>query len=99
MFCDSIYPLTKFKEIFGYPVLDGSTAESQRKRVLAEFRQSTTQNIVFLSKIGDTSIDLPEATVLIQVKVREGRRRSDWVAFCDRRWDCVRAPRRSSTRL
>ena len=77
VFCDSIYPLTKFKEIFGYPVLDGSTAESQRKRVLAEFRQSTTQNIVFLSKIGDTSIDLPEATVLIQVQGQEGSRRQE----------------------
>ena len=77
VFCDSIYPLTIFKEIFGYPVLDGSTAESQRKRVLAEFRQSTTQNIVFLSKIGDTSIDLPEATVLIQVQGQEGSRRQE----------------------
>ena len=58
-------------------MLDGSTAESQRKRVLAEFRQSTTQNIVFLSKIGDTSIDLPEATVLIQVQGQEGSRRQE----------------------
>ena len=77
MFCDSIYPRTKFGQIFGYPVLDGSTAESQRKRVLAEFRQNTERNVVFLSKIGDTSIDLPEATVLIQVQGQEGSRRQE----------------------
>ena len=77
VFCDSIYPLTKFGQIFGYPVLDGSTAESQRKRVLAEFRQNTERNVVFLSKIGDTSIDLPEATVLIQVQGQEGSRRQE----------------------
>ena len=33
--------------------------------------------VVFLSKIGDTSIDLPEATVLIQVEGQEGSRRQE----------------------
>ena len=75
VFCDSIYPLNIFAELFGYPVLTGITNESKRKKDLSEFRQRRDRNVVFLSKIGDTSIDLPEATVLIQVEGQEGSRR------------------------
>lgn len=45
--------------------------------MLGEFRRDRSKNIVFLSKIGDTSIDLPEATVLIQVEGQEGSRRQE----------------------
>ena len=77
VFCDSIYPLNIFAELFGYPVLTGITNESKRKKDLSEFRQRRDRNVVFLSKIGDTSIDLPEATVLIQVEGQEGSRRQE----------------------
>lgn len=77
VFCDSIYPLHKFGELFECPVLDGSCREPHRKRVLNEFRNSPMSKVVFLSKIGDTSIDLPEATVLIQVEGQEGSRRQE----------------------
>ena len=77
VFCDSLYPLELFERIFHYPVLTGNSSDKERKRVLGEFRQNTGKNIVFLSKIGDTSIDLPEATVLIQVEGQEGSRRQE----------------------
>lgn len=77
MFCDSIFPLHKFGDLFGYPVLDGSCREPHRKRVLNDFRNSSAGSVVFLSKIGDTSIDLPEATVLIQIEGQEGSRRQE----------------------
>lgn len=77
VFCDSIFPLHKFGDLFGYPVLDGSCREPHRKRVLNDFRNSSVGSVVFLSKIGDTSIDLPEATVLIQIEGQEGSRRQE----------------------
>lgn len=77
VFCDSIYPLERFKEIFREEVLTGSSSEAHRKDVLTRFRQTNSCNVVFLSKIGDTSIDLPEATVLIQVQGQEGSRRQE----------------------
>lgn len=77
VFCDSIFPLHKFGELFGYRYLDGSCGEPYRKRVLNDFRNSSAGSVVFLSKIGDTSIDLPEATVLIQVEGQEGSRRQE----------------------
>ena len=77
VFCDSIYPLRVFADLFGYPVLTGSTSDSKRKHDLSDFRQRSDRNVVFLSKIGDTSIDLPEATVLIQVEGQEGSRRQE----------------------
>lgn len=57
--------------------MTGSSSEAQRKDVLSRFRQTNSCNVVFLSKIGDTSIDLPEATVLIQVQGQEGSRRQE----------------------
>lgn len=77
MFCDSIYPLERFREIFREEVLTGSSSEAHSKDVLTRFRQTNSCNVVFLSKIGDTSIDLPEATVLIQVQGQEGSRRQE----------------------
>lgn len=77
VFCDSIYPLEQFQNIFGEEVLTGSSTEAHRKDVLTRFRQTNSCNVVFLSKIGDTSIDLPEATVLIQVQGQEGSRRQE----------------------
>ena len=35
VFCDSIYPLNIFAELFGYPVLTGITNESKRKKDLS----------------------------------------------------------------
>ena len=66
-----------FADLFGYPVLTGSTSDSKRKHDLSDFRQRSDRNVVFLSKIGDTSIDLPEATVLIQVEGQEESRRQE----------------------
>jgi DNA excision repair protein ERCC-3 len=44
---------------------------------LHQFRYNPALNTIFLSKVGDTSIDLPEATCLIQISSHYGSRRQE----------------------
>lgn len=46
-------------------------------RVLQHFQHNPLVNTIFLSKVGDTSIDLPEATCLIQISSHFGSRRQE----------------------
>ena len=46
-------------------------------RVLQQFRFNPALSTIFLSKVGDTSIDLPEANVLIQISSQYGSRRQE----------------------
>lgn len=45
--------------------------------ILQEFKCNPNVNTIFLSKVGDTSIDLPEATCLIQISSHYGSRRQE----------------------
>lgn len=49
------------------PYIYGATPESERARILGTFRVNPLVNCIGLSKVGDTSIDIPEANVIIQV--------------------------------
>lgn len=51
----------------------------ERTLILAQFKNATDPqyNTLFLSKIGDTSIDIPEANVLIQISSHAGSRRQE----------------------
>ncbi|KAL9032926.1 MAG: hypothetical protein Q9214_007753, partial [Letrouitia sp. 1 TL-2023] len=53
------------------------TPQAERLRVLENFQHSDQVNTIFLSKIGDTSLDLPEATCLIQISSHYGSRRQE----------------------
>lgn len=46
-------------------------------RILQHFQHNPLVNTIFLSKVGDTSIDLPEATCLIQISSHFGSRRQE----------------------
>lgn len=46
-------------------------------RILQNFQHNPVVNTIFLSKVGDTSIDLPEATCLIQISSHFGSRRQE----------------------
>ncbi|KAJ1640181.1 hypothetical protein T492DRAFT_1139070 [Pavlovales sp. CCMP2436] len=45
--------------------------------VLARFREDHSVRTIFLSAVGDTSIDIPEASVIIQVNSHFGARRQE----------------------
>ncbi|KAF1775978.1 Helicase XPB/Ssl2, N-terminal domain [Phytophthora cactorum] len=51
--------------------------QRERMRLLQSFRSSPLVNVICISKVGDTSIDLPEANVIIQVSSHFGSRRQE----------------------
>lgn len=62
----------------GKPFIYGATSHEERSRILNLFRQGHPQfRTIFLSKVGDTSLDLPEATCLIQISSQFGSRRQE----------------------
>jgi len=77
VFSDNVFALEKYAIRLGKPFIHGSTGHEERQRLLDLFRVHPTYNTIFLSKVGDTSIDLPEATCLIQISSHFGSRRQE----------------------
>ncbi|KAJ8102255.1 P-loop containing nucleoside triphosphate hydrolase protein [Lipomyces tetrasporus] len=77
VFSDNVYALQayaqKLKKFFIY----GGTPQGERMNILQNFQLNPEVNTIFLSKVGDTSIDLPEATCLIQISSHYGSRRQE----------------------
>jgi DNA excision repair protein ERCC-3 len=63
-------------EYLGAPIVEGSTTNKQRERLFDEFRSGTLRTLV-ISKVGNFSIDLPEAAVAIQVSGTFGSRQEE----------------------
>merc|ERR1719223_2154908 len=59
------------------PLIYGETSEKERQVILGSFRTNSLVQTICISKVGDTSIDLPEANVIIQVSSHFGSRRQE----------------------
>jgi len=77
VFSDSVRALKDYATRLGKPYIYGPTSQVERMRILQQFQTNPSINTIFLSKIGDTSIDLPEATCLIQISSHFGSRRQE----------------------
>ncbi|KAH3674217.1 hypothetical protein WICMUC_003459 [Wickerhamomyces mucosus] len=77
VFADNVYALQEYALKLGKPFIYGSTPQQERMNILQNFQYNDQVNTIFLSKVGDTSIDLPEATCLIQISSHYGSRRQE----------------------
>ena len=77
VFSDNVYALESYAKKLKKFYIFGGTNQNERMRVLENFQHSDVVNTIFLSKIGDTSLDLPEATCLIQISSHYGSRRQE----------------------
>ena len=77
VFSDNVYALKAYALKLGKPFIYGPTSQNERMQVLQQFQSNPDVNTIFLSKVGDTSIDLPEATCLIQISSHYGSRRQE----------------------
>ncbi|WP_020526003.1 DNA repair helicase XPB [Catelliglobosispora koreensis] len=68
--------LHELGEHLGVPVIHGATTNKERERLFDAFRAGEVSTLV-LSKVGNFSIDLPEATVAIQVSGTFGSRQEE----------------------
>jgi DNA excision repair protein ERCC-3 len=63
VFCDRPIILHYFSDLLKIPIIDGEIKSEERKKIYEWFKSSNTLNTIFLSRVGDTAIDLPCANV------------------------------------
>lgn len=77
VFSDNVFALRAYALKLTKPYIYGDTPQKEREMVLSNFQHNDSVSTVLLSKIGDTSLDLPEATCLIQISSHYGSRRQE----------------------
>ncbi|MGW4893703.1 DNA repair helicase XPB [Kitasatospora sp. NPDC004240] len=68
--------LDELGEVLGAPVIKGETSNAQREKLFDAFRAKEI-GVLVVSKVANFSIDLPEATVAIQVSGTFGSRQEE----------------------
>ena len=65
VFSDDIFALEWLAKYLKRPYISGKVSQLERLNVLEYFKTTNKVNTILLSKVGDTSIDLPMANVII----------------------------------
>ena len=77
VFSDNVFALKEYAVRMGKPYIYGPTSQGERLHILQNFIHNPKVNTIFISKVGDNSIDLPAANVLIQISSHGGSRRQE----------------------
>lgn len=77
VFSDNVYALKYYARKMEKPFIYGATSQGERMQILQNFKYNPRVSTIFVSKVADTSFDLPEANVLIQVSSHGGSRRQE----------------------
>ncbi|KAL7671210.1 hypothetical protein ACOME3_006114 [Neoechinorhynchus agilis] len=77
VFSDSVFALKDYAIRLGKPFIHGPMTQAERLRVLSNFIHNPNIKTIFVSKVADTSFDLPDANVLIQISSQAGSRRQE----------------------
>ena len=77
VFSDNVYALQTYAKKLMKPFFFGGTGNAERQEILDYFSNSPKCSTLFLSKIGDTSLDIPEASCLIRISAQYGSRRQE----------------------
>lgn len=74
VFCDIIHILIHLAGLLHCPEIHGETPENVRSSIFHEFKNGSKVNTLILSSVGDKAIDLPSASVVVQVCSNYGAR-------------------------
>merc|ERR1711933_60220 len=79
VFSDNISALCLYATKLQRPYIYGATPHAERTRILETFKTTGPESIntIFISKVGDNSIDIEKANVLIQISSHGGSRRQE----------------------
>ena len=77
IFSDNLFVLELYSKYLSLPMISGSVPHHERIRILFNFENTTASNTILVSKVGDNSIDLPGANVIIQISSHFGSRRQE----------------------
>ncbi len=76
VFIDTIDILIEFATLLGFPYICGDVQEYERDKILAFFKHlGDDWNVIFISRVGDVGLDLPDANVAIEISSLFGSRR------------------------
>lgn len=62
--------------LFGFPLITGKTKTAEREKLYENFRSGRVKRLI-VSKVGNFSVDLPDANILIQVSGTFGSRQEE----------------------
>lgn len=68
--------LELIQSLLGFPLITGSTPNSERERLFKEFREGVISTLI-VSKVANFAIDIPDANVLIQISGTFGSRQEE----------------------
>ncbi|MBO8436766.1 MAG: DEAD/DEAH box helicase [Spirochaetes bacterium] len=68
--------LEVFKKEFGYPIITGATPTKKREELYALFKEGKIK-VLIVSKVANSAIDLPDASVAIQISGTFGSRQEE----------------------
>lgn len=71
-----LHGLKALSKELGIPMLDGAASQQKRDALFESFRRGETR-VLIVSRIANTSIDLPDATVAIQISGQFGSRQEE----------------------
>ena len=77
VFCDRPKVLEKYAKLLKKPFIHGGVSEEERIQFYSAFKTIKEFNVLFLSRVGDTAIDLPCANVGIQIGMHFKSRRQE----------------------
>jgi len=76
VFSDNIFALLHMQKVFNRNCIYGKTSQADRMQILEAFKTGKIKTLL-LSKVGDDSIDIPDANVIIQVASHGASRRQE----------------------
>ncbi|MBN1979807.1 MAG: DEAD/DEAH box helicase, partial [Anaerolineae bacterium] len=68
--------LAEVQARYGYPIITGKTAVRERRKLYQQFKTGEIQRLI-VSKVGNFAIDLPDASVMIQISGTFGSRQEE----------------------
>ena len=77
VFSDNVFALKYYAMAMQKPYIYGQTSIGERMQLINNFKYNPKVATIFVSKVADTSFDLPEANVLIQISSHGGSRRQE----------------------
>ncbi|KAG8346276.1 hypothetical protein TRVL_02892 [Trypanosoma vivax] len=77
VFCDHIALLKEYSKVLNAPVICGETPHRERLMIFSDFQSTSKVNVICISRVGDVSVNLPSANVVVQVSSHGGSRRQE----------------------
>lgn len=77
VFCDYLIDANFYAQHLHLPVMEQATSEEERRHLLQWFQHSKEVNALILTRVGDVALDIPNASVVIQVSGLGASRRQE----------------------